>query len=408
MEDAYIVDAARSPIGKFLGSLSALPATRLGAAVAKGLVSRSGIAAKDICEVIVGNVLSAGLGQNPAKQVVMYSGIPETTPAFNVNKVCASGLKAVALGAEAIWCGNGEIILAGGIESMSNSPHTVKGVRRFRKMGDVPLKDYADYLGKQPGGTENSMLVDEMINGGLWDCYSDLHMGSLAEKIGKKYKISREEQDKFALDSHRKAAAAADSGKFRDEIIKIDAGNGAAVDSDEGIRRDTDMQKLGALKPAFGPDGSVTAGNAAQISDGASFLLLASGKAVSSLGLKPLAKIECFAASGIDPSWYGLAPTTAVNKLLEKSGHTMDEIDLVEINEAFCVQVLGVVKELGIDMSRLNVNGGATALGHPIGASGARILTTLVYALRDRGKKLGLAALCHGGGGAFSMIVSRD
>ena len=406
MEDVYIVDAARSATGKFLGSLSELSSPRIGAAVVKGLMARSSIKPEMVEELITGNVLSAGLGQNPAKQVVVYSGLPNETVTSNVNQVCASGLRAIAIGADSIKCGDSGIVIAGGIESMSNARHTVAGIRKFKKLGDATLDELVRYLAGSGADLSSVKLVDELVFNGLWDCYSNLHMGTLAERIGKKYTITREEQDAFAIDSHRKAAAAIDAGKFKKEIIPINVGAAGEFATDEGVRRDTSIEKLASLKPAFAPDGTVTAGNASQISDGAAFVVLASASKVKELDLKPIAKIESYASSGIDPAWYGLAPVSGIQKTLKKAGKTLDDVDLIEINEAFCVQALGVVRALNIDVAKLNVNGGATALGHPIGASGARILTTLIYALHDRRKNLGIASLCHGGGGAASMLIS--
>ncbi len=407
MQDVFIIDAARSATGKFFGSLSDMPAPHIGANVVNGLLTRTRIDTQTIDEVIVGNVVSAGLGQNPAKQVIVYSGLPNDIPAFNVNKICASGMKAVALGAQSIMCENADVVVAGGIENMSLAPHVVSGVRKFRKLGNANLKEFVDYLNGAGEPLDGTVLKDEMVNAGLWDCYANLHMGQLVEKIVQKDRITREEQDRFALDSHRKAAAAEAAGKFKNEIIPIPLKSGASFAQDEGIRKDSTLEKLSSLKPAFDQGGTVTAGNASQISDGASFMILMSGRRVKELGLKPIAKVEAFAASGTDPSWYGLAPTTAMKKALDRAGHKLGDMDLIEINEAFCAQTLGVVKEMGIDQAKLNVNGGATALGHPIGASGARILTTLVWALLDRKKDLGIASLCHGGGGAAAMVVRR-
>lgn len=407
MEDAYIIDAVRSPVGRFFGSLSEFSAPQIGAAVVKALITRTSADPGAIEEAIVGNVISSGVGQNPAKQVVVYSGLPVEIPTFNVNKVCASGLKAVALAAESVQCGNSDMVLAGGIESMTNAPHVVRGVRRFRKLGNATLKEYIDYLASVSEDPAKTELLDEMVHEGLWDCYSNLHMGTLAERISKKDGISRQEQDEFALSSHRKAAAATEAGKFKREIVPIQLKSGALFEADEGIRKDSSIEKLSSLKPAFDQQGTITAGNASQISDGASFMLVASGRKVRELGVKPIAKIESYASSGIDPAWYGLAPETAMEKAAGKAGIEVRGADLIELNEAFCVQALGVIKEMGLDPSKVNVNGGATALGHPIGASGARILTTLIYALHDRGKDLGIASLCHGGGGAAAMVVRR-
>ncbi len=407
MEKAYIVDATRSPIGKFLGSLSGISATRLGAEVIKGMLSRTKVNANEIDEVIVGNVISCGLGQNPAKQVVVYAGLPHELSAYSVNKVCASGLKAVGLAAESIAAGNADMILAGGVESMSNAPFAIRGVRAFQKFGNIALDAFLGKLRQgnvEPGSFE---LVDEMLGDGLIDCYSQLHMGAIAEDMGSEYSITRQEQDRFALESHRRAAAATDSGRLAKEIIPIMLQSGKTFDKDECIRRDTTIERLAALKPVFKPGGTITAGNASQLSDGASFLLLMSAKRMDQYGLKPLAEVESYASSGSDPSKYGMAPVPAIRRSLEKAHLKLDDVDLIEINEAFCVQTLGVAKELGIDMGRLNVNGGATAIGHPLGASGACILSTLVYALQDRGEETGLAALCHGGGGAAAMVVKR-
>ncbi|MEM0154616.1 MAG: acetyl-CoA C-acyltransferase [Methanothrix sp.] len=405
MEEAYILEILRSPVGKFLSGLSELSATDLAVQVVTSLMEKSGVKNESIDGIIAGNVLSAGLGQNPAKQVIVNSKLPKSIPTLNVNMVCASGLKAVSLAAESIQAGNSNIIIAGGMESMSNAPHTLKGLRKFRKLGPISLEEAYGYAKTVHG--KNFELEDEMIKTGLWDCYSDMHMGAIAEKIGTKYSISREEQDKFALESHRKAAAAADSGMFNDEIVGIKLGDGSVFDADEGIRRDTNLESLSKLKPAFVKDGTVTAGNASQLSDGAAFAIVISGKKLKELGLKPLAKIESYADAGIDPQWYGLSPKDSMEHALSKSGHNLEDMDLIEVNEAFCVQVLGVVKEMGIDMDKLNVNGGATALGHPIGASGARLLATLAHALQKRRKRFGIVSLCHGGGGSSSMVISR-
>ncbi len=407
MEQVYIVDAARSAIGRFLGSLSEFTAPQIGAKIVGGLVSRSKLQTDAIEELIAGNVISAGVGQNPAKQVIVYSGLPSTVSSTNVNMVCASGLRAIGVGAAQIRAGDSGIIIAGGMECMSNAPHTVKGVRQFKKLGNTTVKEFTEYLSSSGKSAADVGLTDELVYAGLWDCYSNLHMGTIAERLSGKYNISREEQDAFALRSHMAAAAAADAGKFKREIIPIKLRSGASFEVDEGIRRDTDMKKLAALKPAFSENGTVTAGNASQISDGASFVILASGRKVEELGLKPIAEIESFASSGSDPGLYGIAPVTAINSALSKAGVPLDSVGLIELNEAFCVQALSVVKELSIDLKRLNVNGGATALGHPIGASGARILTTLIYAMQDRKEDIGLASLCHGGGGAAAMVVKR-
>ena len=404
MEDAYIVGAFRSPIGKFMGGLSSLTAPRLAAKMVDGMFERLAVGKEMIEEVIVGNVLSAGLGQNPAKQVAVYSGINNGVATFNVNMVCASGLKAIALAAQAVQSGSVGVALAGGMESMTNAPHSLKGARQFKKYGNVSLSKFYHYAN---GAKLDYTLIDEMINAGLWDCYSDLHMGALAEKLSSRESITREDEDRFAYQSHLKAAAAADSGKFAKETIPISLPGGSVLALDEGIRRDTSLEKLAQLKPAFVNSGTVTAGNSSQLSDGAAFAVVASGSKVKEYGLAPVARVEAYADSGIDPSWYGLAPIESMTKALRMSGHTLDDMDIIEINEAFCVQVLSVAKEMHIDMERLNVNGGAIALGHPIGASGARIVATLTHALKDRGKSLGIVSLCHGGGGSSSMVISR-
>ncbi len=407
LEPVYIVDAARSPIGKFWGSLSGYSATQIGAEVVKELVRRTGIKGEDVGELITGIVLSAGVGQNPAKQVVVRSGLPNDIPTLNINRVCASGLDAIDNGTLKIASGRADLIIAGGIESMSNVPYVLKEIRDVHKIGDTYLSELAEKLRQSGKDLGNIKVTDEMISSGLWDCYVDMHMGTLAEKIGEKYQISREEQDRLAYESHMKAAKATDDGKFKKEIVPIKLADGRVFEADEGIRKDSSLEKLAGLKPYFRQDGTVTAGNASQLSDGASFVVLMSEAKMNEYGLKPLARIEGYSASGNDPSWYGLAPTSAVGKVLQKTGHSLNDVDLIELNEAFCVQALGVVKELGIDLNKLNVNGGATALGHPIGATGARILTTLVYAMHDRNKDLGLATLCHGGGGAAAMVVRR-
>lgn len=404
MARAVIIDAVRSPIGKFLGSLSELTAPGIATQVIKGLLVRNRIDLSLFQELNAGIVLSAGVGQNPAKQVVVGSGLPSNVATANINMVCASGLRAISFSAAEIESGNADFIIAGGMESMSNAPYILKGIRKFNKLGNIKLRDAAEKA--RAGGSDifSYDLEDEMVYDGLWDCYNDLHMGALAEKIGSKYSISRREQDEFALQSHLRAMGAIDKGKFKNEIVPIKTPSGY-FETDEGVRRDTSMEKLATLKPAFSANGCVTAGNSSQLSDGASFVILASESKALELALKPLGSIEAYSNSGIDPAWYGLAPTAAIKAVLQRGHHSLEDIGLIELNEAFCVQTLGVVKELGIDKERMNVNGGAIALGHPIGASGARILTTLLHAMTDRKEKLGIAALCHGGGGAAAMLV---
>ncbi len=406
MEEAYIINSVRSPVGKFLGSLSSMSATELASKVVDGLIQKSGIDKNNIDNIICGNVLSAAVGQNPAKQIVMHSNIPVSVPTLNVNMVCASGLRAVSLAAQSVKLGDASIVLAGGTESMSNAPYTLKGVRDFKKIGDVQLGDFYEYASKS-GNLKGYLLKDEMILDGLWDCYSEMHIGAIVEKIGKKYGITREEQDLFALDSHKKAAKASDSGYFDEEIIPVKNNAGETVYKDEGIRRDTSIEKLASLKPAFTSNGTVTAGNSSQLNDGAAFSIVASASAVKELGIKPIAKIESYADAGIDPQWYGLSPIDSMKKALQKANLKLDYIDLIELNEAFAVQMLGDIKEMSIDTSKLNVNGGSIAIGHPIGASGARLLSTLVHAMKNRKKDYGIVSLCHGGGGSASMVVSR-
>ena len=407
MEEVFIVDAARSPIGKFLGKLSGIGATHLAAEVLQGMLKRTPINKEEIDDLILGNVISSGLGQNIAKQVVVYAGLPNRTPAYAVNKVCASSLKAVALGSEEISAGNADIVIAGGAESMSNAPFALNGVRKFHKFGNLELGDFISKAHEAGGDPERMTLVDEMLYEGLIDCYSGKHMGSIAESMASEYGVTRNEEDEFALESHRKAAAAEDSGKFSREIIPVASPDGGVVSGDEGIRRDTSLERLSALKPVFDSKGTITAGNSSQLSDGASFLILVSGGKLKELGLKPLAQVISYSASGSDPDKYGIAPVSSAKDALAKAGLGTDDVDLVELNEAFCVQALSVIKSIGIERSKFNVNGGATALGHPLGATGACILSTLLYALQDRNKQIGLATLCHGGGGAMSVVVRR-
>ncbi len=402
-QNVYLVDAARSATGKFLGSLAEFTAPQIGSRVLGELLRRAQANRNAIDLVVVGNVLPAGLGQNPAKQVVIGAGLPVEVPAYSVNQICASGLQAVVLGAESILAGSASIVAAGGIESMSNSPHILNGVREFKRYGDVDGKELIQ-SGKLQG---DFVLHDTLIHDGLSDCYTQAHMGSLAENIGPKLGISRQEQDEWAAASHKKAAQATDSLRFKSEIVQMALKSGVSFQSDEGIRRDATIEKLSALKPAFPGGSAVTAGNSSQLADGASFTILMSGREIGKADRRPLAKIEGYGNSGVDPNWYGLGPTAAIKRALANSGCKISDIDLFEINEAFCVQTLGVAKELGISLDRLNVNGGATALGHPLGSSGSRILTTLAYALRDRKGELGVAAVCHGGGGAVAMVIRR-
>jgi acetyl-CoA C-acetyltransferase len=390
MEQAVIVSAARTPMGRFLGGLSTTPAPRLGSIVVGEVLERAGLDRERVDEVLMGCVLQAGLGQNPARQAAIHAGLPPEVAAMTVNKVCGSGMKSVMLAAQAIRVGDEAAVVAGGMENMSLAPYLLRKGRTGYRLGD----------GK---------VVDSMVADGLWDCYEDFHMGNTAELVVQKYKVSREDQDAFAASSHRKAVAAIEQGKFKDEIVEVTVpqrkGDPLVVDTDEGPRGDSSEEKLARLKPVFQKDGTVTAGNASTINDGAAALLVMSEKAAGELGLRPLARIVNYAVGGVEPKWVMMAPVPAVKKLLEKTGTSIGDYDLVELNEAFSAQAVAVTRELEMDPERVNVHGGAVALGHPIGCSGARILVTLLHALKDRGKKRGLAALCLGGGNATAMAV---
>jgi len=389
--EVVIVDAVRTAIGGFLGVLAPLSAPQLGAAAIRALLERNpNLDRAAVDEVILGNVLTAGVGQNPARQAALGAGLPDTIPAYTLNMVCGSGLRAVMEAANAIRAGTAQVVIAGGAESMSNAPYLLKGARTGYRMG-------------------NGELVDSMVADGLWDVYNNFHMGNTAELVAEKYGLSREAQDAYALASHQKAVQAADAGRFKSEIVPVAVpqrkGDPLVFAADENPRRDTSMEKLARLKPVFRKDGTVTAGNASSIADGAGAVLLASAEAARRLGLKPLARITGQAASGIEPKWIMLAPIGAVRKLLAATGRAVGDFDLVELNEAFSAQPLAVLRELGIPAGKVNVNGGAVALGHPIGCSGARLLATLVHAMRDRSARLGLAALCIGGGNAVAVSV---
>jgi acetyl-CoA C-acetyltransferase len=390
MSNAVIVGACRTAIGKFLGSLKAFQAPELGALVVKEAVTRAGIRPEDVEEVIVGNVLSAGLGQNPARQAAIKAGLPVTVPALTVNKVCGSGLKAVALAAQAIRAGDHQVIVAGGMESMSNAPYLLRGGREGLRLG-------------------HGELIDSMISDGLWDAYENFHMGCCGEAVAEKYGISRQAQDEYALGSHRKALAAIDAGRFRSEIVTVPIpqkkGPPVPFQTDEGPRRDSSIEALARLKPAFKDGGTVTAGNAPGVNDGASALVVMSQERAAKQGRAPLAEIVSYASSGIEPRMVMMAPVEAVRRALDKAGWSAEEVDLYELNEAFAVQSVALLRELKLRPERVNVNGGAVALGHPIGCSGARVLTTLLYAMLDRKAKRGLAALCLGGGNAVAMAV---
>ena len=390
MKKAVIVSACRTPVGKFLGSLKGFPATDLGAIAVKEAVRRADLRPEQVDEVIMGNVLSAGLGQNPARQAALKGGLPVTVPALTVNKVCGSGLKAVALAAQAIRANDHEVLVAGGMESMSNAPFLVRGAREGLRLG-------------------HGELVDSMVYDGLWEVYENFHMGCCGEAVAEQYEIPRQAQDDYALASHRKAIAAIDAGKFKAEIVAVPVPQrkGAAVlfDTDESPRRDSSIEALARLKPAFKEGGTVTAGNAPGVNDGAAALVVMSEDRAAGAGRKPLAEIVAYASSGIEPKMVMMAPVVAVTRVLEKAGWRTDEVDLFELNEAFSVQSLALLRELKLKPERVNVHGGAVALGHPIGCSGARVLTTLLYALADRKAKRGVAALCLGGGNAVAMAI---
>ena len=384
-----LVSAVRTPIGRFLGGLSPLAAPRLGALVIKEAVRRAGVDAAAVDEVIMGNVLQGGVGQAPARQAAIHAGLPGTVPALTVNKVCGSGLKAVMLAAQAIKAGDAHCIVAGGMESMSNAPHYVYGLRTGVKAG-------------------NQTLVDGMIHDGLWDSFSNTHMGNLAEYTAKKAGISRAEQDRFALESHQKAVAAMTACHFKAETVAVEIPGKkgpTVIDKDEGPRADTTLDVLAALKPAFEKDGTVTPGNAPGLNDGASALVVTSLAFARAHGIKPLARVTAYATGGGEPKDLFFAPIVAVQNLMKKAGTKIGDYDLIEANEAFAVQALADGQALGWDWSRVNVHGGAIALGHPIGASGARVLTTLLYALQQHGKATGLATLCLGGGNAVALSV---
>ncbi len=384
-----ILSAVRTPIGRYLGGLAPLPAPRLGALVIREAARRARIEGGRVDEVIMGNVLQGGVGQAPARQAAIHAGLPGAIPALTINKVCGSGLKAVMLAAQAIRAGDEQCVVAGGMESMSNAPHYVYGMRMGIKAGD-------------------SQLVDGMIRDGLWDSFNDSHMGKLAEYTAQKAGISRADQDRFALDSHRKAVAALEACRFKAETVPVEIPGKkgpTVVEKDEGPRKDTTLEALAALKPVFQEGGSVTAGNAPGVNDGASALVVSSLAFARAHGLAPLARITAYATGGGEPKDLFFAPIVAVRSLLEKAGTKIGDYDLIEANEAFAVQALADGRALGWDWDRVNVNGGAIALGHPIGASGARVLTTLLYALKDRAKATGLATLCLGGGNAVALSV---
>jgi acetyl-CoA C-acetyltransferase len=393
-DDAVILSGCRTPVGKFQGGLSDFSAPQLGAIVVREAVKRAGLDPARVDECIMGNVVSAGLGQNPARQAAIFGGLSPATGAMTINKVCGSGLKSVALAAQAVQTGNSSIVVAGGMESMTNAPYLLPQARKGYRLG-------------------NAQIIDSMVHDGLWDVYNDYHMGITGENVAEKYGITREEQDEFAVNSHRKAVSAIKECRFKAQIVPVEIPakkKGAApviFDKDEGPREDTTIEILRALKPAFKKDGTVTAGNAPGVNDGAAAVVVTSAQRAKELGAKPMVRIVAQATSGVEPKWVMMAPVSAVRQIWEKTGWKNEDVDLYELNEAFSVQALGVIRELGLNLDKLNVNGGAVALGHPIGASGARVLVTLIYEMIRRDVKRGVAALCLGGGNAVAMAVER-
>ena len=393
-DDVVIISGCRTPVGKFQGSLSSFTAPQLGAIAVREAVKRANVDPRLVDECIMGNVVSAGLGQNPARQAAIFGGLPPEVGAMTVNKVCGSGLKAVALAAQAIQTENSSIVVAGGMESMTNAPYLLPQARKGYRLG-------------------NAQIVDSMVNDGLWDIYNDYHMGMTGENVAEKFGITREEQDEFALNSHRKAVAAMKECRLKSQIMPVELpgkkkGDPAVIfDKDESPREDTTIEVLRSLKPAFKKDGTITAGNAPGVNDGAAAVVVTSAARAKELGSKPMVRIVAQATSGIDPAWVMMAPVSAVRKIWEKTGWENEDVDLYELNEAFSVQALGVIRELGLDINKVNVNGGAVAIGHPIGASGARVLVTLIYEMIRRDVPRGIAALCLGGGNAVAMAVER-
>jgi acetyl-CoA C-acetyltransferase len=393
MREVVIVSAVRTPVGKFLGALSYLSAVELGAIVVREAVRRAGIAPETIDECLMGCVLPAGLGQNPARQAALRAGLSDTVSALTINMVCGSGLKAVALAAQAVMTGSAEVVVAGGMESMSNAPYLLPQARKGMRAGD-------------------SQVVDSMIKDGLWCAHCDMHMGMTGEAAAARYGILRETQDAYAVESHRRAAAAWTEGRFDAEVLPIQlsarkAGEAEFLKRDESVRENASLEALARLKPVFKTDGTVTAGNAPGMNDGAAAVVVMSSERAGSLGLKAMVRIRGQATSGIAPKWVMMAPVEGVRKVLARAGWGMDEVDLFELNEAFAVQALAVTRELGIGLERVNVNGGAVAIGHPIGASGARVLVTLIYEMMRRNARKGVAALCLGGGNSVALAVER-
>ena len=392
LNEAVIISAARTPVGKFLGSLKGFSAPELGAIAVRESVKRAGIKPEEVDEVIMGCVIQAGLGQNPARQAALRGGLSPSVAAVTVNKVCGSGLKAVMMAAQAIKLGDSEMVVAGGMESMSNAPYLLPKAREGYRLG-------------------NGELVDSMINDGLWCAFENYHMGCTGEVVADEYSIGRSEQDEFATGSHRKAAAAIKAGKFKDEIVAVEIpqkkGAPIVIDTDETVREDTSVETLGKLKPAFKKEGTVTAGNAPSVNDGASAVVVTSLRRAQVLGVEPMARIVAQAVAGVEPKYVMMAPVEAVRKLFKKTGWSASEVDLIELNEAFSVAAVAVTRELGLDPERVNVNGGAVALGHAIGQSGSRLLTSILYELKRRNAHRGVVALCLGGGNAVAMAVER-
>jgi acetyl-CoA C-acetyltransferase len=394
-DEVVIISGCRTAVGKFQGSLADLSAPQLGAVVVREAVKRAGLNSDQVDECIMGNVLPAGLGQNPARQAAIFGGLSPATGAMTINKVCGSGLKAVALAAQAVQTGNSSIVVAGGMESMTNAPYLLPQARKGYRLG-------------------NGQVIDSMVHDGLWDIYNDYHMGITGENVAEKYGITREEQDEFAVHSHRKAIAAMKECRFKSQIVPVEIpakkkGEAPVLfEKDESPREDTTIEVLRSLKPAFKKDGTVTAGNAPGVNDGAAAVVVTSAQRAKELGAQPMVRIVAQATSGVEPKWVMMAPVGAVRTIWEKTGWKKDDVDLYELNEAFSVQALGVMRELGLDPNKVNVNGGAVAIGHPIGASGARVLVTLIYEMTRRNAKRGIAALCLGGGNAVAMAVERN
>ncbi|MGB7823012.1 MAG: acetyl-CoA C-acetyltransferase [Candidatus Sulfotelmatobacter sp.] len=394
-DDVVIISGCRTAVGKFQGSLTDLSASQLGAVVVREAVKRAGLNSDQVDECIMGNVLPAGLGQNPARQAAIFAGLSPATGAMTINKVCGSGLKAVALAAQAVQTGNSSIVVAGGMESMTNAPYLLPQARKGYRLG-------------------NGKVIDSMVHDGLWDIYNDYHMGITGESVAEKYGITREEQDEFAVNSHRKAVAAMKECRFKSQIVPVELpakkkGEAPVLfEKDESPREDTTVEVLRALKPAFKKDGTVTAGNAPGVNDGAAAVVVTSAQRAKELGTQTIVRIVAQATSGVEPKWVMMAPVDAVRKIWKRTGWKNEDVDLYELNEAFSVQALSVMRELGLDPDRVNVNGGAVAIGHPIGASGARLLVTLIYEMARRDAKRGIAALCLGGGNAVAMAVERD